>query len=176
MSQRILWFLWVYLLKGTIWTTEHSRSKKKFELLWSSCLCRSILKSPHRNTFLPFLTFRIFSSSSLKLFILVFGVLYIQLTWICLSLPMFNSTVIHCNKSSTLRDLSWIILNWDEFFMYIYIYIYIYKDGTPAAPPMWRLEGGGGKGLVSLVNQLTLERCHSFLFYGSCRKRIPSSR
>ena len=29
-----------------------------------------------------------------------------------------------------------------------------------------------GKGLVDLVNQLTLERCHSFWFYGSCRKRI----
>ena len=34
-------------------------------------------------------------------------------------------------------------------------------------------QAGGGEGLVDLVNQLTLERCHSFLFYGSCRKRIP---
>ena len=34
-------------------------------------------------------------------------------------------------------------------------------------------QAGGGKGLVDLVNQLTLERCHSFWFYGSCRKRIP---
>ena len=34
-------------------------------------------------------------------------------------------------------------------------------------------QAGGGKGLVDLVNQLTLERCHSFCFYGSCRKRIP---
>ena len=34
-------------------------------------------------------------------------------------------------------------------------------------------QSGGGKGLVDLVNQLTLERCHSFWFYGSCRKRIP---
>ena len=32
-------------------------------------------------------------------------------------------------------------------------------------------QAGGGKGLVDLVNQLTLERCHSFWFYGSCRKR-----
>ena len=34
-------------------------------------------------------------------------------------------------------------------------------------------QAGGGEGLVDLVNQLTLERCHSFWFYGSCRKRIP---
>ena len=45
----------------------------------------------------------------------------------------------------------------------------------PAAPPIWSigLEGGGGEGLVDLVNQLTLERCHSFWFHSSCRKRIP---
>ena len=36
-------------------------------------------------------------------------------------------------------------------------------------------QAGGGKGLVDLVNQLTLERCHSFWFYGSCRKKIPIS-
>ena len=36
-----------------------------------------------------------------------------------------------------------------------------------------KYQAGGGKGLVDLVNQLTLERCHSFWFYGSCRKRIP---
>ena len=36
-----------------------------------------------------------------------------------------------------------------------------------------KYQTGGGKGLVDLVNQLTLERCHSFWFYGSCRKRIP---
>ena len=35
------------------------------------------------------------------------------------------------------------------------------------------VSGWRGKGLVDLVNQLTLERCHSFWFYGSCRKRIP---
>ena len=29
-------------------------------------------------------------------------------------------------------------------------------------------QAGGGKGLVDLFNQLTLERCHSFWFYGSC--------
>ena len=32
---------------------------------------------------------------------------------------------------------------------------------------------GGGKRLADQVNQLTLECCHSFRFYGSCRKRIP---
>ena len=33
----------------------------------------------------------------------------------------------------------------------------------------WR----GGKRLPDLVDQLTLECCHSFRFCGSCRKRIP---
>ena len=33
--------------------------------------------------------------------------------------------------------------------------------------------GGGGKRLADLVDQLTLECCLSFRFYGSCRKRIP---
>ena len=33
--------------------------------------------------------------------------------------------------------------------------------------------GGGGKRLADLVDQLTLECCHSFRFCGSCRKRIP---
>ena len=33
----------------------------------------------------------------------------------------------------------------------------------------WR----GGKMLADLVDQLTLECCHSFRFCGSCRKRIP---
>ena len=32
---------------------------------------------------------------------------------------------------------------------------------------------GWGKRLADLVDQLTLECCHSFRFYGSCRKIIP---
>ena len=45
-----------------------------------------------------------------------------------------------------------------------------------SSPPLWsiRLEGGGGgERLADLVDQLTLECCHSFRFYGSCRKKIP---
>ena len=43
-----------------------------------------------------------------------------------------------------------------------------------SSPPLLsiRLEGGGDR-LADLVDQLTLECCHSFRFYGSCRKRIP---
>ena len=44
---------------------------------------------------------------------------------------------------------------------------------TPTAPPMWSVRLEEGKRLINLVNQLTLERCHSFWFYDSYRERIP---
>ena len=40
-------------------------------------------------------------------------------------------------------------------------------------PSIVEYQVGGGKRLTGLVDQLTLECCHSFRFYGSCRKRIP---
>ena len=42
-----------------------------------------------------------------------------------------------------------------------------------SSPPLWSIRLEGGKRLADLVDQLILECCHSFLFYGSCRKRIP---
>ena len=44
-----------------------------------------------------------------------------------------------------------------------------------SSPSLWgtRLEGGGGERLADQVDQLTLECCHSFRFYGSCWKWIP---
>ena len=42
-----------------------------------------------------------------------------------------------------------------------------------SCPPLWSIRLKGGKRLADLVDQLTLECCHSFWFYGSCRKRIP---
>ena len=42
---------------------------------------------------------------------------------------------------------------------------------TPAAPPMWSIRLEGGKRLVDLVNQLTLERCHSQNIYGRLHYR-----
>ena len=56
----------------------------------------------------------------------------------------------------------------DDFWLWLWV-------NTPAALHCgvsgWR-GGGGGERLADLVDQLTLECCHSFRFYGSCRKRI----
>ena len=84
-------------------------------------------------------------------------------------------TVSNCDTGSLLPGLSLI------YPVYLYIF-FTFLCRTPFK--LWTLKssstsyleyqaGGGGEGLVDLVNQLTLERCHSFWFYGSCRKRIP---
>ena len=53
-----------------------------------------------------------------------------------------------------------------------------FKIANPAAPPPPppNVKYQGGKwlaDLLHLVDQLTLKHCHSFPFYGNCRKRIP---
>ena len=37
-------------------------------------------------------------------------------------------------------------------------------------PSIVEYQAGGGKRLVDLVDQLTLERCHCFQFYASCHR------
>ena len=44
---------------------------------------------------------------------------------------------------------------------------------SSSSPPLWSIRLEGGKRLADLVDQLTLECCHSFRFYSRCRKRIP---